>query len=64
MAHKSLSIFGSGRPGPTQKVWDIAYENMGIGHNSSFLGRKKQTIEERSWRGCDYGSLGHIGWPG
>jgi len=37
MAHKNLRLYGSGRPGPTQKAWDIAHENLRIGRNSSFL---------------------------
>jgi len=44
MARKIFRRSGSGGPGPTQKAWAIAYENMEIRRNSSYLVVKlKQT---------------------
>jgi len=44
MARKYFKRSGSGGPGPTRKAWAIAYENMEIGRNSSYLAvKRKQT---------------------
>jgi len=37
MAQKNFGRSRSGRPVPSQNVWAIAHENMGIGQNSHFL---------------------------